>query len=143
MTSAPAIGFEYSAPRRVAHLLVLVTALAILAVALSGVPWILRLALAAATVASCRQAVRALHLPVSAVGWAAQSGWTLRGLDGADDPATLLSSRSILGLVLLRLSSHRYGKLTLWLMPDNSDADIRRRLRMRLAVLHGEAPDRA
>jgi toxin CptA len=38
-------------------------------------------------------------------------------------------------LVLLRLASRRYGKLTLWLLPDNSDADIRRRLRMRLAVL--------
>jgi hypothetical protein len=40
--------------------------------------------------------------------------------------------------VLLRLTSPRYGKLTLWLMPDNTDPDIRRRLRMRLAVLQAE-----
>jgi toxin CptA len=143
MTSAPAIGFEYRSPRRAAYFFVVVTLLAVPAVAFSGVPWFLGLALAIAAVVGCRRAVGGLRLPISAVGWAAQSGWTLRGLDGADDPAILLSSRSMAGMVLLRLASQRYGKLTLWLMPDNSDADIRRRLRMRLAVLHGDAVDRA
>ena len=42
-------------------------------------------------------------------------------------------------VVVLRLASGRYGKLTLWLMPDNSDADIRRRLRMRLAALANDS----
>jgi toxin CptA len=59
----------------------------------------------------------------------------LRGLDGTDAPASLLSFKVMRSMVLLRLTSPRYGKLTLWLMPDNSDADIRRRLRMRLAIM--------
>jgi toxin CptA len=136
MTSAPAIGFEYRPSRWVARLLGLVTLLALLAVVLSGVPWILRALLALAVMVACRHALRRLQLPISAVGWA-RGCWTLRGLDGADDPATLLSSRILGRLVLLRVASQRYGKLTLWLMPDNSDADIRRRLRMRLAIWQG------
>jgi len=140
MTSAPAIGFEYRASRRVACLLALVTLLAVLAIALSGVPLILRVVLVVAALASCYRALRRLNLPISAAGWASQSGWTLRGVDGEDDPATLLSSRSMLGMVLLRLASQRYGRLTLWLVPDNSDADIRRRLRMRLTVLRQGKP---
>jgi toxin CptA len=135
MTSAPAIGFEYRASRRVARLFTVVTLLGVLAIAASGAPLILRVALVIAAIAGCLHALRRLTLPISAVGWASQSGWTLRGVDGADDAATLISSRGMSGMVLLHLASQRYGKLTLWLMPDNSDADIRRRLRMRLAVL--------
>ncbi|GFZ98664.1 hypothetical protein [Dyella caseinilytica] len=141
MTSAPAIGFEYRASRWVARLFVLVTLLAALAVVLSGTPLIFRLLVVLAVTAGCRRAVRLLSLPINAVGWAHQSGWTLRGIDGSDDPAALLSSRSMLGMVLLRLASQRYGRLTLWLVPDNSDADIRRRLRMRLAVLRDRDQD--
>lgn len=106
---------------------------------MSGVPLFERIALALASVAACVHAIRRLRLPIYAVGWANQSGWTLRGLDGADDAATLVSFRIMRQVVLLRLASVRYGKLSLWLMPDNTDADIRRRLRMRLAVLGNDA----
>jgi toxin CptA len=78
---------------------------------------------------------------VNAAGWAHSSGWTLRGLDATDEPASLRSFKVVGSLVLLRLSSPRYGKLTLWLMPDNTDADIRRRLRMRLAVMKAAAEE--
>jgi len=84
---------------------------------------------------ACLHAIRRLRVPVYAVGWASQAGWTVRGLDGADDAAVLKSFRIFRQVALLRLTSHRYGKLTLWLMPDNADPDTRRRLRMRLAVL--------
>lgn len=135
MTSAPAIGFEYRPSRWVPCLFVVVTVLAVLAIVFSGLPLLARIALTTASVAACLLAIRRLRLPIYAVGWASQSGWTLRGLDGADDTATLMSFRVMRQIVLLRLTSHRYGKLTLWLLPDNSDADIRRRLRMRLAVI--------
>jgi toxin CptA len=102
---------------------------------LSGLPLGMRAALAVGAVVACVCAVRRLHLPIYAVGWSGQAGWTLRGVDGGDDVAALVSFRVMGQLVLLRLASRRYGKLTLWLLPDNSDADIRRRLRMRLAVL--------
>jgi toxin CptA len=140
MTSAPAIGFEYQPSRWIPRLFFLVMALTLLAIALSGAPLILQCVLAAAAIAACTHALRSLRLPIYAVGWA-KSGWTLRGLDGADDSAILVSSRVMGSLVLLRLASQRYGKLTLWLMPDNSDGDIRRRLRMRLAVLQAVSED--
>ena len=135
MTSAPAIGFEYRPSRWVPRLLVVMTFLVLLAIALSGMALVWQIVLAMGTVIACRHTLLRLRLPIYAVGWAGQSGWTLRGLDGSDDTATLLSFRAIGGVVLLRLASCRYGKLTLWLLPDNSDADIRRRLRMRLAIL--------
>jgi toxin CptA len=134
MTSAPAIGFEYRPSRRLPGLFIAVTGMALLAIFLAGVPWWLKLVLAAAVIVVCRHTLRRLHPPIYAVGWASQTGWTLRGLDGADDAATLLSFRIWRQVILLRLASKRYGKLTLWLMPDNSDADTRRRLRMRLAI---------
>jgi toxin CptA len=140
MTSAPAIGFEYQSSRWIPRLLLLAALLALLAIVVSGSPWFLKCVLIVAVIATCRHAMRRLRLPIYAVGWS-KGGWTLRGLDGADDPATLVSSRAMGSLVLLRLASQRYGKLTLWLMPDNSDADIRRRLRMRLAVLRTASED--
>lgn len=139
MTSAPAIGFEYRRSRWVPRLFAGVTGLAVVAIAVSGLPLLARIALVLLSIAGCVHAIRRLSLQINAVGWASQSGWTLRGLDGGDDAATLVAFRVMHQSVLLRLASARYGKLTLWLMPDNSDADIRRRLRMRLAVLANEA----
>jgi len=135
MTSAPAIGFEYRPSRWVPRLFGAMTSLALISIAVSGAPVAVRIALMLASITLCIHTVHRLRLPIYAVGWANRSGWTLRGLDGADDAAALVSFRVMRQVVLLRLVSERYGKLTLWLMPDNSDSDIRRRLRMRLAVL--------
>ncbi|HUB88133.1 MAG TPA: protein YgfX [Dyella sp.] len=143
MTSAPAIGFEYRPSRWVPRLFAGITGLAMLAIVLSGLPLFACMVLCTASAAACRYAVGRLSLPIYAVGWASQSGWTLRGLDGGDEVANLLSFRIIRQLVLLRLASGRYGKLTLWLMPDNLDADTRRRLRMRLAVMREAAEEPA
>ncbi|HTV86585.1 MAG TPA: hypothetical protein VME63_14385 [Dyella sp.] len=143
MTSAPAIGFEYRHSRWAQCLLVAVTALTLLATALSGLPGWLRIALSLGAIAACGHALRGLRLPVVAVGWSGGSGWSLHGRDGADEPATLLSHKVVRTAILLRMASRRHGKLTLWLMPDNSDADTRRRLRMRLALVRArtqEAP---
>jgi len=56
----------------------------------------------------------------------------------------VLTSFRVLGsFVLLRLSTAGQGVQVLLLAPDNSDADIRRRLRMRLATVQpGEAVPR-
>ncbi|RUL79799.1 hypothetical protein [Dyella choica] len=143
MTSAPAIGFEYRPSRWVPRLFAGVTCLAMVAVAVSGLPSALRIVLVLVCVGSCINAIRRLHVPILAVGWAGPSGWTLRGLDGGDDAAELVSFRVIGQLVLLRLTSRRYGKLTLWLMSDNADPDTRRRLRMRLAVVRADARELA
>lgn len=142
MTFAPAIRFEYRPSRWVPRLLTAMTAIALMATALSGLPWPVRLMLSLASIAGCLNAIGRLRLPIHTVGWASQTGWTLHGLNGENDAATLASFRIVGEAVLLRMTSSRYGKLTLWLMPDNSDADTRRRLRMRLeagrnAIEHG------
>jgi toxin CptA len=136
MTSAPAIGFEYRPSRLLVHLPATVLALALLAIATCGLPWWPRLLLAILALGLWFHAVR--HRPdagVTAAGWAGGEGdWSLRRADGEDVPATLLSFRALGAFVLLRLRGADRRVVTLLLAPDNSDADIRRRLRMRLAV---------
>jgi toxin CptA len=141
MTSAPAIGFEYRPSRGLRLALIVVASLAVLAVASCALAWwpksLLMLAVALATRHSIQ---RITTTPIAAVGWSADSDWTLRLLDHEDIPATLASSRVLGALVLLRLQTVERGVQMLLLTPDNSDADIRRRLRMRLATMQpGEA----
>ena len=136
MTSAPAIGFEYRPSRLLRRTLVLVAALAVLAVALSALAiWLKGLLVLAVAVAAWRSLRRMAMEPVAAAGWSADDGWTLRLADHEDLPAMLASFRVLGTFVLLRLRTAEQGVRVLLLAPDNSDADIRRRLRMRLAAL--------
>ena len=141
MTSAPAIGFEYRPPRLLRRTLVLITALTMLAMALSALLVWLKLLLAAAVSLATWHVLRRLAAgPVAAAGWSADDVWTLRLTDHQDMPATLASFRVLGVFVLLRLRTAEQGVQVLLLAPDNSDADIRRRLRMRLATIQpGEA----
>ncbi len=141
MTSAPAIGFEYRPSRWLRRALLLVAALALLAVALSALPTWLELLLAMLVVLTTWQALRRMNSsPVVAAGWSAEHAWSLRLHDHVDLPATLASFRVLGGFVLLRLHTAERGMQVLLLGPDNSDTDIRRRLRMRLATVQpGEA----
>ena len=141
MTSAPAIGFEYRPSRRLQRALLAVAALAMLALVLCGLAGWLKLLLAAGVLGATWQTIRQLaRSPVRAAGWSADAGWTLHLLPHEDVPATLASFRVLGSLVLLRLRTTERGVQVLLLAPDNSDADIRRRLRMRLATLQpGEA----
>ncbi|HKR76411.1 MAG TPA: protein YgfX [Rhodanobacter sp.] len=144
MTSAPAIGFEYRPSRWLPRLLSAVAALAILAIALSGLPVWLKLLLSAVVALLVLRAVRRWSAsPVRAAGWSGETGWSLRLADHSDMPASLASFRVLGGCILLRLRAARLGEQVLLLAPDNSDADIRRRLRMRLAAVQpGEAVPR-
>jgi len=136
MTSAPAIGFEYRPSRILRRAYLAVAALALLAIGLSALPWWGKvLAAAAVGLAVGRTWPRLLRAPVSAAGWSADNQWTLRLASADDVAATLLSSRVLGPFVLLRLRAPGLGVQTLVLAADNSDADIRRRLRMRLATL--------
>jgi toxin CptA len=77
---------------------------------------------------------RVSRTDIVAVGLDQDGGWILRRADGTDQAATLTSSRVIGAYVLLRLAPAGMHAQTVMLGPDNSDADIRRRLRMRLAA---------
>ena len=141
MTSAPAIGFEYRPSRRLQRGLLALAMLVVLALALCGLAGWLKLLLAAGVLGATWQAIRQLaRSPVRAAGWSADASWTLHLHPHQDVPATLASFRVLGSLVLLRLRTAEQGVQVLLLAPDNSDADIRRRLRMRLATLQpGEA----
>jgi len=140
MTSAPAIGFEYRPSRLLRRVLVFVAVLAVCAVMLSALsPWLKGALMLATSVLTWQSLRRLAEEPVTAAGWSADGGWTLRLTDHDDLPATLVSFRVLGVFVLLRLSTEQ-GTRVLLLAPDNSDADIHRRLRMRLAILQ---PDRA
>jgi toxin CptA len=141
MTSAPAIGFEYAPSRLLRRCLMVVAALATLAVVLSGLAISLKLMLIAVVVMATWQSLqRAAQSPLGAAGWDAEGGWTLRTTDHEDVAATLASFRVLGGFILLRLRTVEHGMQVLLLAPDNSDPDIRRRLRMRLATVQpGEA----
>ena len=135
MTSAPAIGFEYRPSRWLRRLLFLVSVLATLAVWMSAVPWLAKLAISVAIgLTLWRTLLRWSGVAVQAAGWARDGGWSLRWRGDQDTAATLASYR-VIGeqAVWLRLSLAGRGQVALLLAPDNSDADIRRRLRMRLA----------
>jgi toxin CptA len=136
MTSAPAIGFEYSPSRAWRICLTAICLLAMTAIVLCSVPWWLKGLLLSASALLTTRAIQQLSNPVmSAVGWSRDSDWTLRLRDHTDVSATLLSFRVMAAFVLLRLRTQDHGVQLILLAPDNSDADIRRRLRMRLATM--------
>jgi toxin CptA len=136
MTSAPAIGFEYRPSRGFRRVLGVVAALAVLAVALCAlVPWLKLLLAAGVLLAAWRSARGIANSPVVAAGWSADDSWTVHLASHEDVPATLASFRVLGAFMLLRLKTGGQGTLILLLAPDNSDADIRRRLRMRLATV--------
>jgi toxin CptA len=144
MTSAPAIGFEYRPSRVFRRLLIFMGALVVLSVGLSALaPWLKWLLLTGVLLSIVRSARNTTGSPVAAAGWSADNSWTLHLASHEDVPATLASFRVLGMFVLLRLQTTGHGVQVLLLAPDNSDADIRRRLRMRLATIQpGEAVPR-
>ena len=144
MTSAPAIGFEYRPSRLLRRVLLVVAFLAVLAVVLCALaPWLKLLLVAGVWLAAWHSLHKVAGSSVAAAGWSADDNWTLHLADHEDVPATLASFRVLGAVVLLRLRTAEQGMQVLLLAPDNSDADIRRRLRMRLATVQpGEAVPR-
>ncbi|MFC5435362.1 hypothetical protein ACFPME_02255 [Rhodanobacter umsongensis] len=125
--------------------MIVVAALAALAAMLSGLELWLKPPLLLVVLMTTWRAIRQLAAnPIGAAGWSVDNAWTLHLADHEDVPATLVSFRVLGAFVWLRLQTTERGTRALLLAPDNSDADIRRRLRMRLAAMHpGEAPPRA
>ena len=145
MTSAPAIGFEYSPSRWLTRMLVVMSVLAVVAILLAAIPFWLKYPLAITPLVACRYAaLRFKRSLVRAAGWSRDGGWTLRLASGDDLPASLGSFRVMGDFIWLRLSPVGRDSVVMLLAPDNTDADIRRRLRMRLALpAHDEATEPA
>lgn len=140
MTSAPATGFEYCPSRRFVGLLLGVAGLAAASVLIAALPLALKLLLIAlVALATLHAGLAFFACPIVAVGWNGGSGWSVRMAEGQDAAASLTSFRVAGRFVLLRLRTPHHGVHAVLLTPDNSDADTRRRLRMRLAVMQVEA----
>lgn len=138
MTSAPAIGFDYRPSRLPRQLLLVIGVLVLVAIAASGATWVLKLPMALASIASVVSAWwRVSRSPVTGVALAGET-WTLYLAARDESPATLASFRILGSCVLLRLKSADRMEVLL-LATDNSDADLRRRLRMRLAAMQPAA----
>jgi len=141
MTSAPAIAFEYRSSARLRRLGLGIAALAVVAIGLSALPlWTKPVLAVAVLVATWRTQTRMLHSPTLAVGWDTEGQWMLHCAGAATVAASLVSFRILGDWVLLRFTVRGGRSQCLVLAADNSDAGLRRRLRMRLATVQpGEA----
>ncbi|MBS0431971.1 MAG: hypothetical protein JSS21_06155 [Proteobacteria bacterium] len=138
MRSAPAIGFEYRPSRMMALAAALLVVLALAAVALGGAPAWSKAALGGcALVYGGGSLWRYLHPRIRAVHWRQDGSVSIRLTDRAgvqSEAQGVLHDARVLGpLIALQLRWLR-GRAALWLLPDNLDADTRRRLRVRLAL---------
>jgi toxin CptA len=134
MKSAPAIAFDYVPSRWLAAAIVAVALLALAAVAFAGVaPW-LKLALACAVLGYCAYSLRRhLHASMRRVAWQEAGHWRILSADGKERVAELRHAVVRGGWLVLTLRTSDGQRVALILGPDNSDADVRRSLRVRLA----------
>lgn len=134
MKSAAAIAFDYRPSRWVAFAIVLVSALALLAVAASGIPWPFKLALACVACAYTAWSLRRfLGAGVRRAAWHEGGHWRIADGDGTEHVAELESGVVRSGWIVLRLRRTDGRCIALVLGPDNRDADTHRRLRVKLA----------
>lgn len=138
MTQAPDITFRYRASPSLIVALVAVGVLAILAVALSGVPawWRTVLIVVVASLGGVSLG-RLLRPRIGSVAWRGDGTVALvlndTPLDNHRETSAELRGGRVLGvLIVLTLHWPARERASLWLLPDNLDADTRRRLRMRL-----------
>lgn len=138
MKTAPAIGFKYRGSPLLAGATVVIAALAIVALHLARGPAWLHDVLAVLIAGYALLAVYGLLRPrIRAVAWHADGAAevTLRHGAGSDTALGAVAESRVLGpLIALTLRWPPRERMTLWLLPDNLDADTRRRLRMRIGA---------
>ncbi|GAB3037677.1 hypothetical protein GCM10027285_21730 [Oleiagrimonas citrea] len=134
MPSAPSIGFEFHPSRWLPRLVIMLGGLAVAGVLDSAAPWYAQVLLIVSTVfyvvACARHAARCV---VRRVQWRADGGWNLSLSNDEDVEGHLLGARVLAGALVLRLGWAKRDSAALLMLPDNLDADTRRRLRMRLS----------
>jgi toxin CptA len=134
MKSAPAIAFDYRPSRWLAVAVGGVAFLACVALALSGMPLWAKLAAASVACLCVAHSLRRFWLvPVRRVAWLEAGHWRIAEADGGEHVAELERAVVRGAWIILRLRRSARERLVLVLGPDNSEADLRRRLRVRLA----------
>ena len=134
MKSAPAIAFDYVPSRWLAAAIVAAALLALVSVVLTGVSAWLKLATGSAVVGYAAHSLRRhLGASIRRVAWHEAGHWKIAHADGQERVAELQHAVARGGWLVLTLRAGNGDRVPLILGPDNSDADVRRRLRVRLA----------
>lgn len=141
-TSVPTIAFDYRPSRWLLAALLIVAVLAFLGLILCAAPPWFKLSLAIVVLIYLGHSLRRLLQPNwTSLVWHGQGYWRLHA--GSDDPhiAELIGSTRIGWMIVLRFRLHARQRFDAVLLPDNLDADTRRRLCVRLArALPDNAP---
>lgn len=139
MKSAPAIAFDYRPSRWVAAASCLVALAGVLALFFSGVPlWGKFLAAALACGYAGAGLRRFLRNPVRRAAWYDAGHWRLADTDGIEHLADLEQGMVRGPWIVLRLRRSDGARIAVILGPDNSNADTRRLLRVRLARVRAD-----
>jgi len=134
MKSAPAIAFDYVPSRWLAAAIVAAALLALVSVVLTGVSTWLKLAIGCAVVGYTAHSLRRhLGASIRRVAWHEAGHWKIAHGDGQERVAELQHAVARGGWLVLTLRTGNGDRVPLILGPDNCDADVRRRLRVRLA----------
>lgn len=134
MKQAPAIGIRYRASPTLVVATCVVAVLALIAAWLVRGPAWMHVLLTVAIVAHAGFAVRSLlRPPLQSLLWRAEGGVELNlRRNGREALGALLGARVLGPLIMLTLRWPPRERASLWLLPDNLDAETRRRLRVRL-----------
>ena len=134
MKSATAIGFDYRPSRWLLAAIIVMAALALAAIALSGAPAWTKAGICVAAGAWSGIALgRFWRPPVVRAAWQAGGHWRVAAADGREFTAELVRGVARGAWIVLNLRRSDGRHLALILGPDNCDADTRRRLRVRIA----------
>ena len=134
MKSAPAIVFDYRPSRWIAAASCLIALAGVVALCFSGVPlWGTFPAAALACLYAGYSLHRFLRHPVRRAAWYEAGHWRLADADGSERLADLQRGIVRGPWIVLSLRRGDGAHIAIILGPDNSDADTRRRLRVRLA----------
>ena len=141
MKSAPAIAFEYRPSRLLALAIVMLTLLALMALALCGLAWWIKLPLAGCAIVYATFSLsRFWRTPPIKVTWHTAGHWLIFGLRDQETVAELDHAVVHAGFIVLTLRCNDGKRLRLPLSPDICDPDTRRWLRVRLARSQEDAP---
>lgn len=135
MSSAPSIVFDVRPSRLLLTIVAVMALLAMLAVILASMTWWLKVLLCMGVTAYTAQGIRHhLRQPVRRASWHADGSWVLHLAHGSEICPELVAVRTLGALTFLHFSPVGKERPSLALLPDNVDAETRRRLRMRLAA---------
>lgn len=140
---APAIGFQCRVSSTLVATTILMAVLAMVAAWLVRGPAWLHSLLFILIAIHAGFAIRNLASPpVKALLWRGEGGVELKlrdgALEGGKEVLGAVQDARVMGpLIVLTLRWPPRERTHLWLLPDNLDADTRRRLRMRLAATAG------